>query len=117
MAQYTIYHYPKCGTSRKVVERLQATGHQVTIIEYIKQGWNKEQLKDMFAKAGISVQEALRVKGTNAETLGLLQPDIKDDTILDAMVKDPILVNRPFVVGDKGAIFCRPAEKLDEFLS
>jgi arsenate reductase (glutaredoxin) len=92
----TIYHNPKCSTSRQVLEMIEAAGYKPDVIEYLKAGWTKKQLKDLFAAASVTPRQALRTKAPEAEAL--LDEDVTDAKILDAMVAHPILVNRPFVV-------------------
>lgn len=111
-----IHHNPKCGTSRNVVEMVRQAGFDPTIIEYLKTGWTRPQLIGLFAAAGISPAEALRAKGTNAEELGLLAEDVSADALLDAMVADPILVNRPIVCTLRGVRLCRPSEAVLDLL-
>lgn len=108
----TIFHNPKCGTSRNVVAMVEAAGYAPTIVEYLKAGWSREQLLDLSARTGLSVRELMREKGTPAEALGLLKADVTDDAILAAMVEHPILVNRPIVSTPKGAALARPSEKV-----
>ena len=105
-----IYHNPDCGTSRNVLALLEAAGYTPTIIEYLKTGWTIPQLQGLFAAAGLTPREALRISKSPAEELGLTQPHIDDDTLLKAMVTHPILVNRPFVCTAKGVRLCRPSE-------
>lgn len=104
----TVYHNPKCGTSRGVLEILEAAGHEPEVIEYMKAGWTKKQLKELFAAAGISAREAMRTNVPEAEPL--LDEKVTDAKIIDAMVEHPILVNRPIVVTPKGTRLCRPSE-------
>ena len=105
-----IYHNPDCGTSRNVLRALEAAGYVPEVAEYLLVGWTRAQLVDLFARAGATPRQALRRKGSPAAELGLLEPDIGDDVLLDAMVAQPILVERPFVVTDKGVRLCRPSE-------
>jgi len=106
----TIYHNPKCGTSRNTVAMVQAAGYAPTVVEYLKTGWTRPQLEDLLKRMGVGARAILREKGTPAEELGLTDPYVSDDAILDAMLGDPILVNRPIVVTPKGAALCRPSE-------
>ena len=106
----TIYHNPKCGTSRNTVAMVQAAGYAPTVVEYLKTGWTRPQLEDLLKRMGVGARAILREKGTPAEELGLTDPYVSDDAILDAMIGDPILVNRPIVVTPKGAALCRPSE-------
>ncbi len=112
----TIFHNPKCGTSRNVVAMVEAAGYAPTVVEYLKAGWTREQLLELSAKSGLSPREMMREKGTPAAELGLLEADVSDDAILAAMVQHPILVNRPIVVTPKGAALCRPSEKVFDLL-
>ena len=112
----TIYHNPKCSTSRQVLEMIEASGAKPDVIEYLKTGWTKKQLKELFAAAGLSARQALRTKAAEAEELGLLDPKVSDAKLLDAMVEHPILVERPFVVTAKGALLARPKERVQEIL-
>lgn len=109
----TIWHNPACGTSAKALAILQgAAGVDLTIIEYKKTPFTRAKLEQLFADTGISAREALRIRGTDAENLGLTAGDVTNDQILDAMVKDALLVERPFVQTDKGAALCRPVDKI-----
>ncbi len=112
----TIFHNPKCGTSRNVVAMVEAAGYAPAIVEYVKQGWSREQLLDLAARSGLTVRELMREKGTPAEELGLLEDDVTDDAILAAMVEHPILVNRPIVATPKGVALARPSEKVFDLL-
>lgn len=111
---YVIHHNPKCSTSRKVLEALRAAGHDPVIVEYLKTGWTREQLLDLFAAAGVTPRQALRIRNTGAVEVGLTMAD--DDGIIAAMIADPVLVERPFVAGPKGVRLCRPPERLAEIL-
>jgi arsenate reductase len=113
----TIYHNPKCGTSRTVLEALQGAGHAPEVVEYLKVGWSEAQLKDLFGRMGVKPRDLLRVKGTPAEELGLTDPGVGDAEILRAMTRHPILVERPIVVTPTGAFLCRPASRLEEALA
>ena len=112
----TIYHNPKCSTSRQVLEVIEAAGYKPEVIEYLKTGWTKKQLKELFAAAGITARQALRTNATEAEELGLLDPKVTDAKLIDAMVEHPILVNRPIVVTAKGTLLARPKERVQEIL-
>ncbi len=105
-----IHHNPDCGTSRNVLAALRASGAEVTVIEYLKAGWTRPQLLGLFAAAGLTPREALRVSKTPAEAMGLTDPAVGDDALLEAMVAEPILVNRPIVCTPKGTRLCRPSE-------
>jgi arsenate reductase len=106
----TIYHNPACGTSRNTLALLREKGIEPKVVEYVKAGWTKELLEDLMARMGASARDLLRVRGTNAEALGLTDPHAADEALVAAMIIEPILVNRPIVVTDKGAALCRPAE-------
>ena len=112
----TVFHNPACGTSRNVVAMVEAAGYRPEVVEYLKAGWGADQLRDLFARAGITPREALREKGSPAAELGLLEADVSDDAILAAMVEHPILVNRPIVSTPKGAALCRPSEAVYDLL-
>jgi arsenate reductase (glutaredoxin) len=105
-----IYHNPDCGTSRNTLDMIHASGEKPLVIEYLKTGWNRQLLLVLFAGAGLSPKAAMRISGSPAEKLGLIESDVSDDQILDAMVAYPILVNRPIVVSSKGIKLCRPSE-------
>ncbi|MFD1880202.1 arsenate reductase family protein [Paracoccus pacificus] len=109
-----IYHNPSCSTSRNVLEMIRASGAKPFVIDYKKDGWTRGQLLGLFAAAGLTVREGLRTRGTTAEELGLTSAD--DETILAAMVADPILVERPFVCAPRGTRLCRPADRVQELL-
>ena len=111
----TIWHNPKCGTSRKTLAILENLSQvDVTVVDYLRNPPSRERLAELFDKAGISPQEGLRLRGTDAEERGL--PDADDDTVLEAMVADPILINRPLVETEKGVRLCRPQDNVLEIL-
>ena len=112
----TVFHNPACGTSRNVVAAGKEAGYEPKVIEYLKTGWTKDQLKDLLAQMQASPRDILRTKGTPAEELGLTDPAATDEAILDAMVAHPILVNRPIVVTPKGAALARPSEAVFDLL-
>jgi arsenate reductase len=112
----TVFHNPACGTSRNVLEMVRAAGHEPEVIEYLKTGWTADQLRGLFAEAGLTPREALREKGSPAAELGLLDAGVSDDAILAAMAEHPVLVNRPIVQTPKGAALCRPSEKVFDLL-
>ncbi|MFT7107167.1 MAG: arsenate reductase [Yoonia sp.] len=105
-----IYHNPDCGTSRNVLALIRDTGTDPVVIPYLSVGWTKAQLQGLFATADLTPRAALRTSKSPAEELGLLDPNVGDDAILDAMVVHPILVNRPIVCTPKGVALCRPSE-------
>ncbi|QJD91703.1 arsenate reductase (glutaredoxin) [Duganella dendranthematis] len=112
----TIYHNPVCGTSRKTLEAIRASGVEPQIIEYVKQPPSRAQLQELIAKAGISVRQAMRNKGDLYAELGLADASLSDDALLDAMMAHPVLIERPFVVTPKGVRLCRPSELVQEIL-
>lgn len=112
----TIFHNPKCGASRTVVETVEAAGFAPEIVEYLKAGWTRPQLEDLLARMGAKPRDILRTRGTPAEALGLLDPGVSDAKILDAMVAEPMLVERPIVATPKGVRLCRPAERVRDLL-
>src|SRR5262245_47063972 len=112
----TIYHNPRCTTSKHVLDMIEAAGHKPEIVEYLKTGWTKPQLKQLFAAAGLAPRQALRGKQKEAEELGLNNPKVSDAKLLDAMVEHPVLVERPFVVTPKGTRLARPKETVREIL-
>ncbi len=111
-----IHHNPECGTSRNVLKLIQAAGYNPIVIEYLKEGWTKPQLWALFAGAGLTPSTALRKTKSPAEELGLLEPNVKDETIFEAMLEYPILVNRPIVCTKKGVKLCRPSEAVLDLL-
>lgn len=110
----TIYHNPMCGTSRNTLAALQEAGADVTVIEYLKTPPSKDELRGLYREAGISPREGLRGKEPLAKELGLLDAD--DETILDAMMEHPILIERPLVETEKGVRLARPSETVREIL-
>lgn len=112
----TIYHNPDCGTSRNTLELIQHGGIEPTVIEYLKTPPTREQLIKMIADAGLSVRQALREKGTPFAELGLNDASLTEDQLLDAMLKHPILINRPFVITPMGTRLSRPSEVVLEIL-
>lgn len=112
----TIYHNPKCGTSRKTLEILNEAGADVTVIEYLKHPPSKAELGRLYDRAGISPREGLRAKEQLAKDLDLVGGAVSDNAILDAMVENPILIERPLVETEKGVRLCRPQDKVREIL-
>jgi arsenate reductase len=105
-----IHHNPECGTSRNVLAVIRASGTEPEVIEYLKSGWTRPQLLALFAAADLTPRTALRTSKSPAEELGLLDPSVSDDAILDAMLQHPVLVNRPIVCTPNGVALCRPSE-------
>lgn len=111
-----IFHNPECGTSRNTLAMIRASGEEPTVIEYMKTGWTKPQLLALFAGAGLTPRTAMRTNKGRAEELDLTGDDVTDEQILDAMIENPVLVNRPIVVTPKGIRMCRPSEVVREIL-
>ncbi len=112
----TIYHNPACGTSRNTLEMIRNAGIEPTVIEYLKAPPSRGALVKMIADAGLTVRQAIREKGTPYAELGLDNPELTDNQLLDAMLKDPILINRPFVVTPLGTRLSRPSEVVLDIL-
>ena len=111
----TIWHNPKCGTSRNTLAILQERdGVEVEVIEYLKTPPSRAKLAQLYADAGMTPAEGLRMRGTDAEERGL--PEADADTVLDAMVAEPMLIERPLVETAKGVRLCRPKERVEEIL-
>jgi arsenate reductase len=106
----TIFHNPDCGTSRNTLALIRRAGIEPTVIEYLKTPPDHDTLKELFGRAGLLVRDAARRKGTPSVALGLADPAIADEAILDAMMAYPILINRPIVVSAKGVKLCRPSD-------
>ncbi len=114
--QVTIYHNPSCGTSRNTLAMIRNAGIEPTVVEYLQTPPSRAELKAMIIDAGLTVREAIREKGTPYAELGLDDPALSDEQLLDAMVKEPILINRPFVVTPLGTRLCRPSEAVLDIL-
>ncbi|MBO9192853.1 arsenate reductase (glutaredoxin) [Rhizobium sp. 16-449-1b] len=114
--QTTIYHNPACGTSRNVLAMIRQSGEEPVVIEYLKTPPSRETLAALIAEMGIPVRALLREKGTPYQDLGLADPDLSDEHLLDAMLAHPILINRPIVQTTKGTRLCRPSEVVLEIL-
>jgi arsenate reductase len=112
----TIYHNPECGTSRNTLAMIRNAGIEPTIIEYLKTPPTRERLVELIDRSGLSVRETLRQKGTPYAELGLDDPLLGDDKLLDAMLEHPILINRPFVETPHGVRLCRPSEVVLDIL-
>ncbi|MEM9590789.1 MAG: arsenate reductase (glutaredoxin) [Pseudomonadota bacterium] len=111
-----IYHNPNCGTSRNTLKMIEASGEDIHVVEYLETGWTRPQLLALFAGASLTPRQALRVSKSPAEELGLTDPSVSDEALLEAMLEHPILVNRPIVVTPKGIRLCRPSEVVLELL-
>jgi arsenate reductase (glutaredoxin) len=116
MSDVTIYHNPDCGTSRNTLALLRHAGIEPVVIEYLKTPPSKERLRELIEAMGISVRELLRDKGTPYAKLGLGDPTLSDEQLLESMLAHPILINRPIVVTKLGAKLCRPSEAVLELL-
>ena len=116
MADITIYHNPQCGASRNMLALIRNTGAEPEVVEYLKTPLTREKLKELIAQMGITVRELLRRKGTPYDELGLDDATLGDDALLDAMLRHPILMNRPVVVTPLGARLCRPSESVLDIL-
>jgi len=112
----TIYHNPRCGTSRTTLAMIREAGIEPTVIEYLETPPSREELAALVARMGMPARAVLRAKEALAGELGLRDPAVGDDALLDAMVANPILIERPIVVSDKGVRLCRPAETVREVL-
>ncbi len=112
----TIYHNPACGTSRNTLAMIRATGTKPVVIEYLKTPPSRVELLDLVRRMGIPLRAVLRQKGTPFAELGLDDPTLSDDALLDAIEQHPILINRPIVVTSKGVRLCRPSETVLDLL-
>ncbi len=111
-----IYHNPDCGTSRNTLGLIRNSGEEPRIIEYLKDPPSRAELVSLIGRMGMPVRALLREKGTPYAELGLGDPALPDDVLLDAMMAHPILINRPIVVTDKGVRLCRPSEAVLDLL-
>lgn len=116
-APIKIFHNPDCGTSRNTLALIRNTGQEPEIIEYLKNPPTAEVLADMIQQAGLSVREAIRQNVTPYETLQLAERDLSDAELIALMVQHPLLINRPFVVTERGVKLCRPSELVLDLLS
>ena len=116
MMQATIYHNPKCGTSRNTLAMMRNAGVEPEVIEYLQTPPSRERLLALIHEAGLSVRDALRQKEALYAELQLDRPELSDDDLLDAMLAHPILINRPFVVTELGTRLCRPSELVLDLL-
>jgi arsenate reductase (glutaredoxin) len=111
-----IYHNPDCSTSRNTLAMIRNAGIEPHVIEYLKTPPTRLLLLQLINRMGVSVREVIREKGTPYHELGLDNPDLTDDQLLDAMMAHPILINRPIVVSPKGVRLCRPSEAVLDLL-
>jgi arsenate reductase len=112
----TIYHNPACGTSRNTLALIRNAGIEPAVIEYLQNPPDRVTLVDLIKRAGLSVREAVREKGTPFAELGLDNTATTDEQLIDAMLAHPILINRPFVVTPSGVRLCRPSEAVLDIL-
>jgi arsenate reductase len=110
----TIYHHPRCSTSRQALDRLREAGSEPTVVKYLDEGWTEDQLRRLFEAAGLTPAQAARKRDRLYDELGIA--DATDDEVIAAMVAHPVLVERPFVVTDKGTRLARPLGSLDDIL-
>ncbi len=116
MTEVTIYHNPACGTSRNVLGLIRNSGVEPRVVEYLKTPPSRGELADLIRRMGVPVRDVLRRKGTPFDDLGLDDPSLTDDRLLDAMVAHRILINRPIVVTLLGVKLCRPSEAVLDIL-
>lgn len=112
----TIYHNPACGTSRNVLGVIRNSGEEPTVIEYLRTPPSREELAALIGRMAVPVRDLLRRKDTPYDELGLGDPALADEQLLDAMVAHPILLNRPIVATPLGVALCRPSEKVLDLL-
>lgn len=116
MSNITIYHNPSCGTSRNVLAMIRSAGEEPIVIEYLRTPPDKQTLQRLFGDMGMPVRDVMRRKGTPYDELGLDDPQWTDDQLLDFMLAQPILINRPIVVSSRGTRLCRPSERVLDLL-
>ena len=112
----TIYHNPKCGTSRNTLEMIRRSGVEPVVIEYVTTPPTRARLVELIAAMGLTPRGLLRRNGTPYDALGLDDPALSDDQLIDAMIAHPILINRPIVVTGNGVRLCRPSEVVLDIL-
>lgn len=112
----TIFHNPSCGTSRNVLALIRDAGVEPQVIDYLKTPYSREQLAGLLQAMGLRPRDALRTKGDLYVELGLADPSLSDAQLLEAMVANPVLVERPIVVSPKGTRLCRPKERVLDLL-
>ena len=112
----TIYHNPACGTSRNVLALIRNSGEEPRVVEYLKMPPDRAELVELIRRMGIPVRGLLRRKGTPYDALGLEAPTFTDDQLIDLMLAQPILINRPIVVTPLGVRLCRPSEAVLDIL-
>lgn len=115
--QITIYHNPSCGTSRNCLAVIRAAGHEPHIIEYLNTPPTRDELKSLIARMNLTVRDVVRKREPLFLELRLNEPDVGEDELLDAMVENPTLINRPIVVTERGVRLCRPSDTVKELLA
>jgi arsenate reductase len=115
--QITIYHNPNCGTSRNALAAIRASGHEPRIIEYLKTPPTRDELKYLIARMNLTIRDVVRKKEPLYHELRLDERDVGEDELLDAMIENPILINRPIVVAERSVRLCRPSELVKELLA
>ncbi len=116
MIDVVIYHNPACGTSRNTLALIHNAGIEPHVIDYLKTPPTRDMLRQLAVRAGLTIRDLLREKGTPYAELGLGDPSLTDDRLLDAMAEHPVLMNRPLVVSPKGVALCRPSEAVLDLL-
>lgn len=111
-----IWHNPRCSQSRNALALIRNVGIEPRVVEYAEASLSKARIAEVIADAGLSVREAIREKDALFVELGLAEPGVSDDALLDAMVAHPILINRPFVITPMGTRLCRPPERVLDLL-
>jgi arsenate reductase (glutaredoxin) len=114
--EVVIHHNPECGTSRNVLAIIEAADYKPYIVDYMKTGWSEPQLRALFAVAGITARDALRLTKSPARELGLDDLSVENDQLIAMMIRYPVLVNRPIVCTSKGVRLCRPSERVIDLL-
>ncbi len=112
MQAVTIFHNPACGTSRNVLAMIRASGVEPEVVEYLRTPPSRDALLDIIEKIGKGARFVLREKATPYQDLGLDNPSLSDEALVNAMLQHPILINRPIVITDKGVKLCRPSEEV-----
>ena len=112
----TVYHNPKCGTSRKVLEIIRERGVEPTVIDYVAEPPDRATLERLLERLGLGARDLLRRQGTPYDELGLDDPKLSEETLIELIAERPVLMQRPVVVSDRGAKICRPAEVVNTLL-
>ena len=115
--QITIYHNPNCGTSRNALAAIRAAGYEPRIVEYLKTPPTREELQYLITRMNLTVRDVVRKKEPLYHELRLDERDVGEDELLDAMIENPILINRPIVVAERAVRLCRPSELVKELLA